>query len=640
MRDKWGANVVRISLNQDFWLAGSSYAVTIDQQVTWVNQLGMGAILDLHWNNGAQQNMADKNSITFWTSVATRYKSNPWVMFELYNEPHDVTWSVWLNGDSTWSGMQNMYDAIRATGSQHTVIVGGLNWAFDLSGVSSGYAVTGNNIVYATHPYDYPGKQIADWPAAFGSLAATYPVIMTEFGQYCATNTYVADLLNYVEAIGIHWSAWAWYVQGCAFPSVISDWNGTPYPGVGETVQRYMLGNGPVSSAPTTGSTKGPTTAPTSAPLASGSLTIYADGLQSTWQDWSWSTSYTLADTQFVRTGSKSIRFELVSYQGVYLHTTSSFVLSSYSNFVFYVNGGTSAKSAGLASVKIYSTSGTTIGNSVDIPAAPANQWVQVSIPISSFGVSASTQVTGFVFQSNVASTAGTLWIDDIAFVPAAPATTAPTSTTKPTTAPTVAATQAPTTKPTTAPTTPATQAPTTKPTTPATQAPTTKPTTAPTTPATQAPTTKPTTAPTTPATQAPTTKPTSAPATQAPSTQAPTSKPTSAPATQAPTQAAGGCDASSVKLVQTPGGTWQDSGKTVTQYSVEVSHTCAGKKLVAMTITASNWSPINYWNIVVNGNSLYLPSYASITTSSPLSIGYQNAGGQAIFTITSVTFQ
>lgn len=26
MRNQWGANTVRISLNQDFWLAGSSYA--------------------------------------------------------------------------------------------------------------------------------------------------------------------------------------------------------------------------------------------------------------------------------------------------------------------------------------------------------------------------------------------------------------------------------------------------------------------------------------------------------------------------------------------------------------------------------------------------------------------------------------
>jgi len=590
MRNKWGSNAVRISLNQDFWLASSSYAATIDQQIAWVRQLDMGVILDLHWNNGAQQNMADRNSITFWSQVAARYKNNPWVMFELYNEPHDVTWSQWLNGDATYAGMQNMYDAIREQGADNVVIVGGLNWAYDLSGVGQGYAVKGSNIAYATHPYNYPGKLIDDWASGFGFLAASYPIIMTEFGQYCATSTYVADLLNYAESLGMHWTAWAWYVQGCEFPSVIADWDGNPFPGVGETVMRYMAGHVP-TTAP--GNTQAPTTAPTTAPPASGTLSVYADGLQSGWQDWSWSTSYSLSDSQYVRSGSKSIRFEIVKYQGVYFHSTTTFPIHSYSQLVFYVNGGSSTKPAGAVSVKLYSNSGTTIGSPVNLPVAPtANQWSYVSIPISAFGVSPSTLISGFVFQANADASAGVIWIDDVQFVPAG---------SNPTTAPT----SAPTTRPTTAPTT--------------------RPTNAPTSAPTSAPTTRPTSAPT----SAPTTRPTNAP------TNAPTTRPTSAP-----TSAPGACDASSVRLVQTAGGSWDSNGKTVTQYSVEVTHSCPGKTLVGMTFTASNWNPVNFWNLQANGNSFSLPSYASITSSNSFVIGYQNTGGQASFTITSVTFQ
>jgi hypothetical protein len=636
MRNKWGANAVRISLNQDFWLAGPSYAATIDQQIAWVRQLNMGIILDLHWNDGKQQNMADRNSITFWKSVATRYKSNPWVMFELYNEPRDISWDQWRNGDSKWAGMQEMYAAIRSVGAEHTVIVGGLNWAFDLSGIAT-HALDGYNIAYATHPYDYDGKQIGDWPAAFGFAASKYPIIMTEFGQYCATNTYVADLMNYVESLGIHWTAWAWYVQGCAFPSIISDWNGTPYPGVGETVKRYMAGNvaGTTGTAGTTTGTVAPTTAPTSAPPASGTLNVYADGLSSGFEDYTWSQNYNPADTQFVRSGSKAIRTELVNWWGVYYHSKTNFVASSYNQLVFYVNGGTSAKAADVAAVKLYSTSGIPIGNAVNLGVvAAAGQWTAVSIPISKFGLEASTQISGVAIMSNVGGTqasAGNLWIDDINFVPAgAPVTPAPTV--KPTTQPNTPATPAPTTTP--APTKPATPAPTT----PATPAPTKPATPAPTTPATPAPTTKPATpAPTTkPATPAPTT-----PATPAPTKPA-TPAPTTTPVTVAPTTtpSTGTCGASSVRLVQTTGSSWQSDGKTVTQYEVVVSHSCAGKKLVAMRMTASNWSPINYWNVLAEGSSLTLPNYASITTTSPFSIGYQNTVGQASFTITSVTFQ
>jgi hypothetical protein len=91
---------------------------------------------------------------------------------------------------------------------------------------------------------------------------------------------------------------------------------------------------------------------------------------------------------------------------------------------------------------------------------------------------------------------------------------------------------------------------------------------------------------------------------------------------------------------VQSVGSSWQADGKTVTQYEVAVSHSCEGKKLVGLAITASNWSPVSFWNVLAAGASLSLPDYASITTTSPYSIGYQNTVGQASFTITSATFQ
>jgi len=429
MKEGWGANVVRVSLNQDFWFNTPAYATTIDQQVTWITSLGMGVILDLHWNNGGQQNMADRKSISFWSAVAARYKNQPWVMFELYNEPHDVSWSQWLHGDATYAGMQELYAAVRGAGAENVVIVCGLNWAFDLSGVGTGYAVQGTNIAYASHPYDYAGKQINDWSAAFGFLASTHPVILTEFGQYCSTGSYVSDLLSYAQSNGIHWTAWAWYVSGCAFPSIIQDWNGVPVPGVGELIKSYISGPksrvvpAPIASSPSApSSTDGnvvsvlpsvPPTPPMAAPLI-----VYAGGLQNGWQDWSWSTSYSLSDTQYLRTGSKSVKFEVVGYEGVYFHaTTAPLVSGAYTSLQFYVNGGTSDKLAGAISVKLYGTSASVIGNSVNLPTAPTtNAWNLITIPIPSFGVSANTLMTGFVIQSNEGSSAGFVWIDDISF--------------------------------------------------------------------------------------------------------------------------------------------------------------------------------------------------------------------------------
>ncbi len=149
----WNANVVRIALNQDFWLAASplhdaAYAGRVDEAIGWAEGAGIDVILDLHWSDrgvlgscadACQQRMADINSLTFWSEVAARYKDDGRVLFELYNEPHNVTWPVWKSGGLTVDdyeavGMQQLYAAVRATGAQNLVIVGGLDWAYDLWG--------------------------------------------------------------------------------------------------------------------------------------------------------------------------------------------------------------------------------------------------------------------------------------------------------------------------------------------------------------------------------------------------------------------------------------------------------------------------------------------------------------------------
>jgi endoglucanase len=234
----WKTNIVRLSLNEKFWLQNTSgYQATIATQVQQINSLGMDVILDLHWsdagninNSPAQQIMADQDSNTFWQQVAAAYKGNPKVLFELYNEPHDVSWSIWRNGGSaggfTVVGMQQLYNTVRATGANNLVVIGGLNWAFDLSGVPAN-RITGNNIVYATHPYDFSGKNtVADWDAGFGFLTSSDPVIMTEFGDYNCSTTLYTDLLAYAKSQGVSWTGWAWYPGGCGFPSLINDWSG------------------------------------------------------------------------------------------------------------------------------------------------------------------------------------------------------------------------------------------------------------------------------------------------------------------------------------------------------------------------------------------------------------------------------
>ena len=259
----WHANVVRIALNQDFWLAGAAlhdpaYAGTVDQAVQDAEASGLDVILDLHWSDRGdltasvagqgqgkaghadQQQMADVNSKQFWTEVASKYQNDGHVLFELYNEPHDISWQVWLHGGTVGTvgsyqavGMQDLYDAVRATGAQNVVIAGGVNWAFNLSGAAAN-AIQGHNIMYATHPYTTnPNSQgsAAQWDGVFGYLATqnTAPVIATEFGDRSnsCTGAWDTNLTQYADQHHISWTAWAWWAGDCSFPALISDWDYT-----------------------------------------------------------------------------------------------------------------------------------------------------------------------------------------------------------------------------------------------------------------------------------------------------------------------------------------------------------------------------------------------------------------------------
>jgi endoglucanase len=278
----WHANVVRIATNQDFWLkdaylhnnvpAGQSWSVadaqayqeTLDQAVHDAEATGLDVILDLHWSDqgnlgvttlqgkqndpsySAQQYMADVNSKEFWSEVATKYKNDGHVIFELYNEPNGIDWGEWLSGGSSTGyqvvGMQELYDTIRGVGAENLVIAGGLSYAFDLSGIANN-PIVGHNIMYATHDYPLNDSQ-GQWGASFEYLLAgdIAPVIATEFGDNSTTCTGAWDtaLTTAATTYGMSWTAWAWFPGGCSFPSLISDWTLDPT-GQGTAIQAALM---------------------------------------------------------------------------------------------------------------------------------------------------------------------------------------------------------------------------------------------------------------------------------------------------------------------------------------------------------------------------------------------------------------
>jgi hypothetical protein len=165
------------------------------------------------------------------------------VLFDLYNEPHDVSWDVWRDGGHVTEkgkggqkhefeavGMQAMLDAVRSTGAKNVVIVGGLDWSYDLSGFLNGYRLDdrgGNGIIYANHSYPFKGDSVERWLAKMESATKALPVIVSEFGPPgTAEEPWLRRVLQALEDHQWDWTAWD--MHPAASPCLIKDWTYTP----------------------------------------------------------------------------------------------------------------------------------------------------------------------------------------------------------------------------------------------------------------------------------------------------------------------------------------------------------------------------------------------------------------------------
>jgi len=245
----WGINAVRIPLNQDCWLGVdgaprspitvNGYKSALAAWVATLNAAGLVVILDLHWTAPAgsvadgQRAMPDAQSTTFWTSVATFFKDSPSVMFETFNEPYSrgsrtVSWSCWRNGGCqvpvandqspigtttfTAVGQAALVSAIRATGAAQPILLDGLNYANDITGWLANKP-DDSQLIASWH--NYPGQGCSDtscWTSQILPVAATVPVIATEFGETDGGSGFITGFMNWADAHDIGYAPWAWWV--------------------------------------------------------------------------------------------------------------------------------------------------------------------------------------------------------------------------------------------------------------------------------------------------------------------------------------------------------------------------------------------------------------------------------------------
>jgi hypothetical protein len=289
----WHIGAVRVPLNEDCWLgingapaaySGQNYQTAIENWVTDLNNAGIVVILDLHWSapgtyQATQQwPMADSDhTVTFWTQVATEFKSNPAVVYDPFNEPFmggttptSADWACWLNGcstsftgtidgsaqtvDYTSAGMQQLVNALRSTGATQPIMVGGLNWAGDPCGIKDSGGNGGvcmeianmptdplNQLAISFHTYSWTACITTEcWNTVLGAAqAANLPIITGEFGEDDCSDNYINSYMSWADQNYVSYLAWSWeinYATSCSTSDsgntlqLLENYSGTPSP--------------------------------------------------------------------------------------------------------------------------------------------------------------------------------------------------------------------------------------------------------------------------------------------------------------------------------------------------------------------------------------------------------------------------
>ncbi len=272
----WRINTVRVPLNESCWLGVGRlrkwtrhYRLAIARYVRLLRRNHLYVILESHVSapgRGTARQLLPMPSAAFtpdfWRSLATSFRRVPGVLFDLYNEPHDVSWGCWLHGCVVpgrvspirgqnypayrATGMRTLLRVVRSTGARQPVLVGGLAYSRDLSQwLRYKPSDPARQIVASLHTYGPPTDPFASpcleaCRRVTAGVARRHPVVAGEIGEYDCGHSYLDDLLPWADSHGISYLGWAWDAvspggwQCGSGPALITSYHGTPTPfGVG-----------------------------------------------------------------------------------------------------------------------------------------------------------------------------------------------------------------------------------------------------------------------------------------------------------------------------------------------------------------------------------------------------------------------
>lgn len=209
--DDWKVTVVRAAMgvkhvqSQSGYLYDGSEVLKVKTIVDAALKEGIYVIIDWH-DHYAFKNA--RESQLFFTEMARRYGKYPNVIYEIYNEPEQISWNEIVKPYS-----EKIVEAIRAIDPDNLILIGTPTWCQNVNDAADNPLV-GKNLVYSLHFYAATHKgDIRD--KALYALGKGIPLFVSEFGTCLASGNGFLDSaeteiwFSFMDEHNLSWCNWS-----------------------------------------------------------------------------------------------------------------------------------------------------------------------------------------------------------------------------------------------------------------------------------------------------------------------------------------------------------------------------------------------------------------------------------------------
>ena len=203
----WKCNVVRASMGvglDDSYLENPSFALQcITNVIDGALKNGIYVLIDFH-----SHKLHTAEAKTFFAQMAEKYKNNPNVIYEIWNEPDYYSWK------EVKQYAEEVISTIRAQDPDNLILVGSPHWDQDLDSVAASPIKGQKNIMYTMHFYAGTHKK---WlrERTDNVMSKGIPVFISECAGMEASGDGPIDkvewnaYLEWMKEKKISWIAWS-----------------------------------------------------------------------------------------------------------------------------------------------------------------------------------------------------------------------------------------------------------------------------------------------------------------------------------------------------------------------------------------------------------------------------------------------